>query len=93
MAEVLNKCLTKVVELEGHGPDFRGTGKKEFINLMSSEFRGTERQENQDDFPGLWSGLSMQSTDQVRNTGRKVRQLFRSHSKGNLINRSNIISI
>lgn len=53
------------------GPDVRGTGKREFINLTYNEFEGLERQENQDDFPGLWSGLSIQSTNQVRNTGEK----------------------
>lgn len=36
MVEVLNKCLYKVVELEGHGPDFRDMGEEELINLKSS---------------------------------------------------------
>lgn len=36
MTEVLNKCLSKVVKLEGHGLDFRDIVEEEFINLMSS---------------------------------------------------------
>lgn len=28
------------------GPDVRGTGKREFINLTYNEFEGLERQEN-----------------------------------------------